>query len=214
MTSTSFVFLGQNLHLHPCKAIFWEEKSALLIADLHLGKAEHFRKEGIPVPRNAGDVNWDKLINLLLEFQPKRVLLLGDLFHSTYNSKWEEWIDFMQQFEEVQFELILGNHDILSAKNYEKSGMIIHETLAESPFYLTHEPEDEIPVNLYNLCGHIHPCVYLSGSGKQRMRLPCFYFGERQGILPAFGDFTGMYGISAKRGDQVFVIAEDSVLEV
>ena len=86
---------GQTFHLHPLKAIYWEEQGALLIADLHLGKTRHFRREGFPVPQGAGDANYDKLINLFLHFEPKRVIYLGDLFHSDYNQEWEELIDLM-----------------------------------------------------------------------------------------------------------------------
>ena len=82
------------------------------------------------------------------------------------------------------------------------------------PFLLSHHPMKEVPEGQYNLAGHIHPCVYLSGQGRQRTRLACFYFGEQQGILPAFGTFTGMASLQVKRGEQVYVIAENSVIEV
>ncbi len=215
MQLTPFSFLNQNFRLHPCGGMYWQEKKTLLIADLHLGKAAHFRKEGIPVPRHAGDVNWDKLITLLLDFSPERVLILGDLFHSVYNAKWEEWTDFTRQFSHIDFVLVLGNHDILSAEKYMQAGLTVHKKLSEAPFYFTHEPEEEkTPVDLYNLCGHIHPCVFLRGAGKERMRLPCFYFGEKGGILPAFGDFTGMFPVRVSQRDTVFVLTDDCVIEV
>lgn len=34
----------QNLLLLPEKALFWEEEKGLIISDVHLGKAGHFRK--------------------------------------------------------------------------------------------------------------------------------------------------------------------------
>ena len=71
-----------------------------------------------------------------------------------------------------------------------------------------------IPAEKYNLAGHIHPCVRLRGAGRQRLRLPCFYFGDRQGILPAFGTFTGLGDVEVQNGDRVFVIADDRVVEV
>ena len=210
----AFQFKGQQLQLHPYKAIFWEEQSTLLLADLHLGKAQHFRKAGIPVPSDAGNSNWDKLIELLLGYQPKRVIFLGDLFHSVHNPVWEEFIDFIQPFAPTSFELIPGNHDILSDYQYQKSGLVIHEeTLAMGPFLLSHEPSPT-PEGQYNLVGHIHPCVYLKGNARQRLRLPCFYFGEKQGILPAFGSFTGMAPLQPKSVDQVFVVTEEAVLPV
>ena len=187
----------------------------LLLADLHLGKAAHFRKGGLAVPATAGDNNWDRLQSLLFDLQPARVLFLGDLFHSDYNPVWEELGALVEQFKPISFELIPGNHDILDDPYYQAAGLLLHPLFLEiPPFYLTHHPQKEIPAGLYNLCGHIHPSVKLRGLARQSLRLPCFYFGQDQGILPAFGAFTGMANIAVREGDRVFVIARDEVVEV
>ncbi|MEM1325048.1 MAG: ligase-associated DNA damage response endonuclease PdeM [Bacteroidota bacterium] len=211
---TQFVFREQTFHLHPYKAIFWQEQSALLIADVHLGKVAHFRKSGIAVPRAAGQENWDKLLSLLMEYQPKKVWFLGDLFHSEYNDVWEELTTLIQQFSAVEFTLIKGNHDILSVEQYEAANLKVVDEIKQSRLLLTHHPLEEIPDGYYNLAGHLHPGVVLRGSGRQRMRLPCFYFGAQQAILPAFGSFTGMMTMQPKRGDQVFIVSDEQVVEV
>ena len=74
-------------------------------------------------------------------------------------------------------------------------------------------PEAEEPAG-YVLAGHIHPAVSLSGPGRQRERLPCFLFGERVGILPAFGDFTGGAAVGPRPGDRVFAVAGDEVVAI
>lgn len=206
---------GERLLLHPFCGVYWKKEKVLLIADLHLGKAAHFRRAGLPVPAEVSQSNWERLIALLLDFDPERVLFLGDLFHSDYNSEWEELADLIRQFSHIDFELVIGNHDILDHQNYEQAGLLMHGTaLIMPPFIFTHEPTFAQDQNLYNLAGHIHPCVRLRGRGRQRLRLPCFYFSPTGGILPAFGAFTGMGEVEAKKGDQVFVIAEEQVVEV
>ncbi len=205
-------FLGQTLELHPYKAIYWEEQTTLLLADLHLGKAIHFRKAGIAVPEAVGQENWDRLYSLLLDFQPKKVLLLGDLFHSDYNTDWEDFRHLVQQFNDTQFVLVMGNHDILDNELYRQTGLEVANSLELKPFLFTHEPTHH--EHAYNLAGHIHPSVRLTGNGKQQMRLPCFYFGQNIGLLPAFGSFTGNAVISPKTGDKVYVIANHSIIEV
>lgn len=210
-----FTFCDQTLQLHPFRAIYWEEQNSLLLADLHLGKAAHFRKAGLAVPAQAGDTNWDRLISLLFDLKPARVLFLGDLFHSDYNPAWEDLTQLIQQFQPISFELIPGNHDILAEPMYQEAGLILHPvTVTLGPFYLTHHPQAETPAGLYNLAGHIHPSVRLQGAARQSLRLPCFYFGARGGLLPAFGAFTGTADIPVQLGDRVFVIAEGQVLEV
>jgi hypothetical protein len=46
------------------------------------------------------------------------------------------------------------------------------------------------------------------------LRLPCFHFGAHCGVLPAFGDFTGMHVVRPEAGDRVFVVAEHGVQPV
>ncbi|MEL7251837.1 MAG: ligase-associated DNA damage response endonuclease PdeM [Bacteroidota bacterium] len=208
-----FQLAEQHFWLHPLKAIFWQEANMLILADLHLGKATHFRKAGIAAPKAVEDTNFDHLISLLLTFSPERVLLLGDLFHSDYNTIWEEWEDLLKQFSHIRFELVPGNHDVLSKEVYQKSALYIQPThYNEGPFCFTHEPLTHPTSEYYNLCGHIHPGVRLEGLGRQTLRLPCFYFGQRQGILPAFGSFTGLATLAVKREDQVFGIADSQVI--
>ncbi len=206
---------GVELLLHPFRAAYWPERSALLVADLHLGKAQHFRREGIPVPKQAGNETWDRLLSLLVDFQPKELLILGDLFHSAYNVVWEEFIKLVAQFDQVQFTLVGGNHDILSDYQYERSGLVVvEEPFQVDQLLLSHHPMDSVPEGYYNLAGHIHPGVALSGGGRQRLRLPCFFFGLQQGLLPAFGAFTGMATVQPTTEDRVFVVTQDAVMEV
>jgi metallophosphoesterase superfamily enzyme len=80
------------------------------------------------------------------------------------------------------------------------------------PFVLNHEPGASR--SGYALAGHIHPAVRLSARGESSLRLPCFWFGSRYGVLPAFGAFTGTAEVLPRRGEQVFVIAEAAVLQV
>jgi hypothetical protein len=46
------------------------------------------------------------------------------------------------------------------------------------------------------------------------LRLPCFHFGERVGVLPAFGEFTGMHAVRRAAGERIFVVAGDAVRQL
>lgn len=205
----------EELELLPEKAVWWASRKVLLVADLHLGKINHFRKAGIPVPTKANDKNWESILHLIDSTTPHRVIFLGDLFHSHYNEEWEVFRQLIRGFPNVSFELVIGNHDILSDNQYARNHLKVHrERLEERPFVLTHRPLDDMVDDLYNLSGHIHPGVLLKGKGKQAVTLPCFYFGELQGILPAFGSFTGLARIQPKKEDQIFVIVENTVVKI
>ena len=204
-------FLKQTLCLLPEKALFWEEKKLLIIADLHLGKAGHFRKSGIPVSDMIHSKDILMLEKLIQKHQPAEVIFLGDLFHSDHNQGWEIFRRWLKSKAPLPFKLILGNHDVLPDSDYNISNMKCLESLDLAPFNLTHIPE---PSNLYNLAGHIHPAIKLKGKAKQSLRVPCFFFGKENGILPAFGNFTGTASINIEKTDDVFVIAENQVIKI
>ena len=206
--------LDEQFGLYPQKAIFWKSQAALLLSDLHLGKINHFRKAGIPVPPKANDHNLEVFIDLVALCNPERVICLGDLFHSHYNAEWEVFGEVVRHFSSISFQLVQGNHDIMSKYQYSRKGIEVLDTLQVGKFLLTHHPLETIPEGLYNIAGHIHPGVSLRGKGRQAMTLPCFYFSERQAFLPAFGEFTGLARIAPKKQDKVFVVAEDKVVLV
>jgi DNA ligase-associated metallophosphoesterase len=204
---------GEALELMPQKAIYWKRERALLIADLHLGKANHFRKSGIPVPSKANERNLELMIELIESTNPARVIFLGDLFHSHYNPEWEVFGELVKHFQSISFELVLGNHDIMSEGQYIRKAIKLYTELRLDPFIFTHHPLEEMDDSLYNLAGHIHPGATLHGKARQSVTLPCFYFGKQQGILPAFGMFTGLAQIRPKVDDGVYIIAENTVFK-
>ena len=205
---------NETLELWPQKAVRWKKKNVLFIADLHLGKINHFRRSGIAVPSKANDRNLELLIDLLNFTKPERVICLGDLFHSHYNPEWEVFGELVKHYNSISFELVLGNHDIMSKIQYQRKGILLHDTLRLGPFIFTHHPLTDVEMQCYNIAGHIHPGVNLQGKGKQSLTLPCFYFGACAGLLPAFGMFTGLARIRPKKEDKVFVIVEEKIVEV
>ena len=205
---------GEVFQLLHRKAMFWPRMKMLLLADLHLGKINHFRRSGIPLPAKANDRNIELLLDLIQEVRPERVVFLGDLFHSHYNQEWEVFGELIRHFRSISFELVLGNHDIMSELQYVRKGIRLHRELIIENFILTHHPMEEVSPGYYNLAGHIHPGICLYGKGKQALTLPCFYFGNHQALLPAFGVFTGLAKIRPAKDDKIFVILEDRIVDV
>ncbi|MFY0592370.1 ligase-associated DNA damage response endonuclease PdeM [Roseivirga sp.] len=206
-----YKFRKQTLCLLPEKAIFWKEKKLLIIADLHLGKAGHFRKSGIPVSDLVHSLDILILDKLIGKYKPDEVIFLGDLFHSDHNQGWEVFKRWLKSKSPLPFKLILGNHDVLTSTDYRIENMECLMSLDIPPFNFTHIPE---ACELYNLAGHIHPAIKLRGKAKQNLRVPCFYFGLAGGILPAFGKFTGTARIDISKSDDVFVIADKEVIKI
>ena len=223
-TTTEATLAGERVRLHPHAALYWERADTLIVADLHLGKATHFRRHGMAVPQYVQDETLEKLTGLLLDFAPRRLLMLGDLFHSDYNEEWEDFADVVTGFRDVEFALVPGNHDRLTHHQFAKYGIAVHpEPHVEGPFAFSHHPMtlkqlvghlgDDAAQGRYNLAGHIHPAARLRGRG-EALKLPCFFFGREAGLLPAFGAFTGTYTVQPRRGDRVYVLAGGKVVGV
>lgn len=201
----------QTFELLPQGAIYWQEKKALLLADIHLGKVTHFRKNGYAIPAQIQFSFYQKMKHLLDAHNVENIFFLGDLFHSDRNAEWDRFVNWNQSLSQ-QTILVKGNHDILPKQVLEQSGMIIVSEWAENSILLTHHPtelEDQ-----FNLCGHIHPGVRLQGPGRQRLKVPCFFHQPQQMILPAFGDFTGLHLLQPKAGDKVYALTGETVVEI
>ena len=197
--------------LHPSGAVFWEEQKTLLLADVHLGKVAHFRKNGIAVPRKAEGAFYQKITALLAEFPIARFLFLGDLFHSFQNNEWLLFTAWVKQ-QKASMVLVEGNHDVIPAAQFEQIGLQVVDQLIEEGFYFSHFPTKK--ETHFVFCGHVHPGVKLKGNGLQQMKMPCFFQSPQQMILPAFGAFTGLHILTPKEGDQVYVTSGKEVMEI
>ena len=211
----ALTFLDQNLLLLPEKAIYWMEQQTLIVADIHLGKVGHFRKAGIAIPKKMEQDDLAELSDLIHRYSPKTILLLGDLFHSDLNNDWDWLVLWRSLFSDLRMILVLGNHDILNKKLYSDLKFELYGYFDAGPFRFSHEPLEKGPLakaGLYMISGHIHPGVVLEGAGRQILTLPCFHFGKRQAILPAFGKFTGKVRMKNSKGDRIFAVLKDKIV--
>lgn len=212
--NTTHTLHGQTLRLLVDKAVFWEEAKTLIVSDIHLGKAGHFRKAGIPIPKNVHQQDFIILNKLIVETSAETIIFLGDLFHSEINEEWHEFESWLGQHGTIRKILVKGNHDILPDSLYTSGNMEVYENIfTMTPFIFSHIPLNigEGYEGLYNLAGHIHPAVKLQGKGRQAISLPCYYFGRHGGLLPAFGQFTGKANIKINVEDKIFLITQESV---
>ena len=215
--AVKFSVANQDLLLLPQKAIYWQQEEALIAADVHLGKVGHFRKAGIAVPLHMEQTELSVLSDLIFEYKPKKLILLGDFFHSDINADWDWFILWRSQFPKLEINLVKGNHDIIDDDYYRQLDIQLHDELLTGPFLMLHHPLGHTALELakgYVFCGHIHPGISLSGKARQHLTLPCFAFGDRQGILPSFGKFTGRVAIRSVKRDRIFAIAKDKVLAI
>lgn len=213
-----FKFHQQTLWLSSARCIFWEEENLLILSDLHFGKSGHFRKSGIGIPQNIFKEDLQRLFAQIQFFKPASVLVAGDMFHSKANKEVDFFLKWRNDIIGLKFFLIRGNHDILSKAFYKEAQIQVFENTFElRNFCFTHDIShycEEGEKELFTFSGHIHPGIKMNGLGYQSLMLPCFYFGKKYAVLPAFSAFTGLAKIKPSSSDNVFVIVENSVLKI
>lgn len=214
----------QEFILLPQKAMYWKSQEAILIADAHFGKATHFRKHGIYISEKPFENDLQILYDLIIEFKPKKILFLGDMFHSRYNEECFAYKNLIDKFPFLQTILIKGNHDILKPADYQALNIQLVNKLIIDGILMVHEPslenkpeeeyliKSQIPI--ITICGHIHPAYELKGRGRQHIRLACFHLSNQIFTLPAFGSFTGHHSISPQEEDNVFIISGTEILKI
>lgn len=203
---------GHLFSFLPERALFKHDESLLVIADVHLGKASHFRKHGISIPAASQAEDYTKLRRLLDKTKPEKVYFLGDLFHSSLNSDWHAFAALVESYPNLCFTLIKGNHDIIDYKFFDKLCIDVSDKeLTEGPFVYSHEPLQSVDSNRLNIAGHIHPGILLRGMGKQSLRLPCFHLSGNTLLLPAFGTLTGLYMMDMDQHNKVYAVLPGEV---
>ncbi|MDE2095085.1 MAG: ligase-associated DNA damage response endonuclease PdeM [Burkholderiales bacterium] len=207
---------GQTLLLLPEKAVFLPESDTLLVADAYIGKARSPGQLGAPAPAGTADEALATLTGLVRRLDVKRVVFLGDFLHAmrwpgsaalATLTRWREL------HSAVELTLVRAAHgDRVGDPPVALDIQAFDEPLMHRGLALCHHPR---PIDgAYVLGGHLHPCVSIGGRAHDWQRLPCFWFAERVGVLPAFGTFTGMQAIRVRRGERAFAAAADRVFEL
>lgn len=202
---------GEIFLLLPQKAMYRPAKQQLILSDLHLGKAAHFRKNGIPLPTPTKSTDLENLQELINHLQPKKIILLGDLFHSDYNTEWLLFQQFLNHNNLLSFVLVKGNHDVLKKEVYNIQNLVVVDKIDEPDFIFTHHPIKKS--TRINFCGHIHPALKVTGKAKQSITFPCFYFGANNFIFPAFGSLTGLCVLKPEKDATYYLVSLNRVVE-
>lgn len=205
-------FAGQDVIATASRALVWEK--TIFVADVHFGKDASFRSAGLWTPPGAVEDNLGRLSALLRTYRARRLVVLGDLFHSAHA---KESVPLIRRWRKrrpgCEMLVITGNHDRHAGDLAKECGFLMEdEGCLLGPWILRHFPPDAS--HGFTLCGHIHPVASMSGRGRQRLRLPCFLVSPRMCILPAFGAFTGGFEVRPKANEQIFAIADDTVMPV
>jgi uncharacterized protein len=205
---------GETLMLLPERALWWAKRRALIVADVHFGKSSVFRSHGLAVPAGSTEDNLARLNACIARYPVERLICLGDLTHARSGQTPQLLArlgEFRERHADLQIELVRGNHDRHAGVPDVLRVTVEDEPRFEAPFSLRHEPRPADEDSGYVLAGHVHPALLLS-TQHDRARMPCFAFGERSALLPAFGAFTGMHSLQMSENVSYYAVLENRVV--
>ena len=214
MQKNSFKFHWEDtlIEMLPSRALFLPQTKELLICDVHLGKAEYFQQNGIPLTNNSDENNFTRIESIVRKYSPEKLIILGDLFHSKYSisKTLQKRVEDLPEQLKINVELVLGNHDVgCNIKNIK-----ILDIRKNKNITLSHEPLNLADNKSLNICGHYHPKLYLKNNG-DKLSLRCFAMDTKKNnlYLPAFGDLTGGY-LCKKSFKKWAIISEEEIIEI
>ena len=202
---------GHTFTLLPEKALYKPDERLLVIADVHLGKARHFRKEGIAIPADTQADDYRRLAQLFEKMKPEKVYFLGDLFHSSYNHDWHHFCNLVAQYDRISFTLVKGNHDIIDRRHFDEICVAVVDSVETDSLFFTHDVPDYSTEGKLVVAGHVHPGIVITGAGRQHVTLPCFYKDGNILLLPAFGMLTGLYKMPHTQRAEIFIVMPGEV---
>jgi uncharacterized protein len=142
--------------------------------------------------------------------------VLGDMLHAIRGRErqlFQEFQNWRELHQSLEIILVRGNHDKGAGDPPDEWNIhCVDAPFSETPFVWSHEPVES--ERGYVLAGHLHPAVQMMGKGKQRLKLPCFWFREKVGVLPAFTSLSASAVITPAPDDRIYVIAGSAVLKV
>lgn len=155
-----------------------------------------------------------RLTRVIERFGPERVLILGDLLHSSIAIT-DEFVEgtaaWRRSFSGV-IEVVPGNHDRALnrvARAWEMT--VLDDVHAEEGLEFAHAPCDG--PSAFRWCGHLHPAVTL-GTRADRFRVPCFAVTGNTCVLPAFSSMAAGTSRGLPADCRLFATGEMGVFEV
>jgi DNA ligase-associated metallophosphoesterase len=200
-----FSFAGETFFATPAGALYWPERQALLVADLHLEKASWFALGGQFLPPYDSHATLTALAAEVERTAATRLYCLGDSFHDRFGCDrlTEPARALLTSLTaKLDWTWIVGNHDPGFA---DHCGGRIVEQVELAGIVLRHEAAAADPTP--EISGHFHPKLRINLKGRHVARR-CFVLSATKLIMPAFGSLTG--GLDARHPEILRSVGGDA----
>ncbi|PQA87496.1 ligase-associated DNA damage response endonuclease PdeM [Hyphococcus luteus] len=179
---------GEALTPDPLGAAYWAREETLIVSDLHFEKGSSFAARGVMLPPYDTRTTLLRLASLIRQYQPKRVISLGDAFHdeeAETRMNEDDAQTLVSLMRETDWLWVLGNHDPEPPARFAAP---CEATAQIGALTFVHEPSERARPG--EIAGHLHPCARVVSEGRT-LRRRCFAASETRMIMPAMGAYTG-----------------------
>ena len=188
--SLPFEIHGAGMMAEPDGSLWWPDRAALIVADLHLEKATSLARRGALLPPFDTRETLARLGAAITRHTPRLVISLGDAFHD------RDGAARLESTDRIALETLASGREWLwIAGNHERDAVPFGEALADvalGPLCFRHAPLPHAAPG--EVAGHYHPKAAIQVHGRKVTR-PCFATDGARLILPAFGAFTGGFDL-------------------
>ena len=176
--------VAPNVLLDGRLALFHKRERWLAIADLHFGYELSQRAAGRLVPMWGMQTARDRLLQLLRDYSPRRLIVIGDLVHDKAGARpARELLDTIATSCDTI--VIAGNHDRGIAQHIE---MLPSLKIGRFVFHHGHCATDQ--PRAIQIIGHHHPAGVLRDGAGLRLKCPAFVQQQRCWVMPAFSPWA------------------------
>jgi uncharacterized protein len=184
-TATGRIAVAPNVLLDGRLALFHETERWLAVADLHFGYELSQRAAGRLMPLWGMTSIEERLVELLVEYRPQRLIIVGDLVHDQTSSAPAQGL-LARLREHCEVVALAGNHDRHVARAIEFAPRW------ETPDFVFQHGHCE-PEETERICiiGHHHPAASIGDGAGLRLKFPALVQQVRRWILPAFSPWAG-----------------------
>jgi DNA ligase-associated metallophosphoesterase len=185
--SPSQFYVAEDVLLDGRLALFHEKERWLALADLHFGFELSQRAAGNLFPFWGMQTLEQRLLDLLDEYEPARLILLGDLVHDNAGAhELVRLIDSLRARCEVIS--IAGNHD---RKMRRVDVDLVESWPSGTGFLFHHGDRPNESRECIQIIGHHHPAGLVRDGAGLRLKLPAFVQKKNCWIMPAFSPWAG-----------------------
>ena len=167
------------------RCLLLDDGPTVVLGDLHLGYERALEEEGMYIPRFNTESIRESLNRIICEYEPRRIVLLGDIKHDFKRTRYEgkeevrRIIDLLQGAADVI--CVKGNHDNFLQNILYDTGIMAVDYVDICGFRMEHGHVDtgKRPV----IIGHEHPSVRIAGAVSGGVKIQCFLHMKKEGII-------------------------------